>query len=240
MATRRKPQLLVRLTLFSVLFSQMLAWPLFEAPFLKIPFEGVIDHDEAFLTPDTNILPNALAGNDRNARHAEEILTSDYKRLLGQLPAKRNVESFIGKGDSDNISEDKVTTKRHADAMFTDKKARIGKQKKPRKPLFKKRRRNRVRPPAWWGKSGQGDRGSASQAEPNERDRGQAADPPVGPAKDAPKIPGGMRAGQHLSKSPSPPSATSYTTGGEQSKPAFLDCMLKTFKRVLVEIIESA
>ncbi|XP_074190068.1 uncharacterized protein LOC109456786 [Rhinolophus sinicus] len=106
METRRKPQLLVHLTLFSVLFSQMLAWPLLETPFLKKPFEGANELDPALLTPDTDILPNAFAGNDRNARHAEEILTSEYKRLLGPLPAKRHVESFIGKRDSDDNSED--------------------------------------------------------------------------------------------------------------------------------------
>ncbi|XP_032959211.1 VIP peptides-like [Rhinolophus ferrumequinum] len=107
MESRRKPQLLVHLTLFSVLFSQTLAWPLFETPFLndRIPFEGANELDPALLTPDTDILPNAFAGNDRNARHAEEIITSEYKRLLGQLPAKRHVESFIGKRDSDDITE---------------------------------------------------------------------------------------------------------------------------------------
>nr|XP_019604792.1 PREDICTED: VIP peptides-like [Rhinolophus sinicus] len=109
METRRKPQLLVHLTLFSVLFSQMLAWPLLETPFLKKPFEGANELDPALLTPDTDILPNAFAGNDRNARRAEEMLTSEYKRLLGQLPAKRHVESFIGKRDSDDISGDETT-----------------------------------------------------------------------------------------------------------------------------------
>ncbi|XP_074190067.1 VIP peptides-like [Rhinolophus sinicus] len=120
METRRKPQLLVRLTVFSVLFSQMLAWPLFEAPFLKKPFEGANVLDQAILTLDTDTSPSAFAENDRNARHAEEILTSDYKRLLGPLPAKRHVESFIGKRDSNNISEDNGTTKRHSDGIFTD------------------------------------------------------------------------------------------------------------------------
>ncbi|MXQ82467.1 hypothetical protein E5288_WYG009774 [Bos mutus] len=147
METRSKPQLLVFLTLFSVLFSQTLAWPLFGAPSAlrmgdRIPFEGANEPDQVSLKADTDILQDALAENDtpyydvsRNVRHADGVFTSDYSRLLGQLSAKKYLESLIGKRVSNSISEDQGPIKRHSDAVFTDNYTRLRKQMAVKKYL---------------------------------------------------------------------------------------------------------
>ncbi|XP_058939155.1 VIP peptides [Kogia breviceps] len=147
METRSKPQLLVFLTLFSVLFSQTLAWPLFGAPSAlrvgdRIPFEGENEPDQISLKADTDILQNALAENDtpyydvsRNVRHADGVFTSDYSRLLSQLSAKKYLESLIGKRISNSISEDQGPIKRHSDAVFTDNYTRLRKQMAVKKYL---------------------------------------------------------------------------------------------------------
>ncbi|XP_058290471.1 VIP peptides isoform X5 [Hylobates moloch] len=109
MDTRNKAQLLVLLTLLSVLFSQTSAWPLYRAPSAlrlgdTIPFEGANEPDQVSLKEDIDILQNALAENDtpyydvsRNARHADGVFTSDFSKLLGQLSAKKYLESLMGK-----------------------------------------------------------------------------------------------------------------------------------------------
>lgn len=152
MEGRSKPQLLVRLTLFSVLFSQTLAWPLFGQPSVsfskinqmddRVPFEGGNEPDEVSLKADSDILQNALAENDtpyydvsRNTRHADGVFTSDFSRLLGQLSAKKYLESLIGKRVSSNISEDPALIKRHSDALFTDNYTRLRKQMAVKKYL---------------------------------------------------------------------------------------------------------
>lgn len=135
MESRRKPQLLVHLTLFSALFSQALAWPLFEAPALRMPFEGANELDQTSLKADTDILPSAFAENDKNARHADGVFTSDFNRLLGQLSAKKYLESLVGKLDSNNISADQGLIKRHSDAVFTDNYTRLRKQMAVKKYL---------------------------------------------------------------------------------------------------------
>lgn len=135
MESRRKPQLFVRLVLFSVLFSQMLAWPLFEAPSLRIPFEGANELDQTSLKADTDVLPNTFAENDKNARYADGLLTNDFSKLLGQLSAKKYLEALVGKPDSNNISEDLGLIKRHSDAVFTDNYTRLRKQMAVKKYL---------------------------------------------------------------------------------------------------------
>ncbi|XP_039707247.1 VIP peptides [Pteropus medius] len=137
METRRKPQLLMSLIVLSVLFSQTSAWPLFEAPSLsdRMPFEGANELDRASLKPDTDILQNAFAENDRNARHADGVFTSDFSRLLGQLSAKKYLESLIGKRVGNNISDDQGPIKRHSDAVFTDNYTRLRKQMAVKKYL---------------------------------------------------------------------------------------------------------
>lgn len=147
MEARSKPQLLALLMLFSVLSSQSLAWPLFGPPSAgrlddRMQFEGASDPDQVSLKADTDILQNALAENDtpyydvsRNTRHADGVFTSDYSRLLGQISAKKYLESLIGKRISSNISEDPVPIKRHSDAVFTDNYTRLRKQMAVKKYL---------------------------------------------------------------------------------------------------------
>ncbi|KAK2493349.1 hypothetical protein MC885_012761 [Smutsia gigantea] len=144
MKIRSKPQLLGLLTLF-IVFSQTLAWPLFGAPTAwrlddRLPFEDANEPDHISLQADTDILQNALAENDtpyydvsRNARHADGVFTSDFSRLLGQLSAKKYLESLIGKRVS--ISEDQGPIKRHSDAVFTDNYTRLRKQMAVKKYL---------------------------------------------------------------------------------------------------------
>ncbi|XP_037376910.1 VIP peptides isoform X2 [Talpa occidentalis] len=146
MENRSKSQLLLFLTLFSMIFSQTLAWPLFGAPSAlrlgeRIQYEGANEPDQVSLKEDTDFLQNALAENDtpyydvsRNARHADGVFTSDYSRLLGQLSAKKYLESLIGKRVS-NISEDQGPIKRHSDAVFTDNYTRLRKQMAVKKYL---------------------------------------------------------------------------------------------------------
>ncbi|KAM9666821.1 VIP peptides [Trichechus inunguis] len=147
METRSKSQLLLLLTLCSVFFSHTLAWPLLRAPPSlrlgdRIPFEGASEPDQVSLRTDTDILQNAFADNDtpyydvsRNARHADGVFTSDYSRLLGQLSARKYLESLIGKRVSNNISEDNSPIKRHSDAVFTDNYTRLRKQMAVKKYL---------------------------------------------------------------------------------------------------------
>ncbi|XP_040821318.1 VIP peptides isoform X1 [Ochotona curzoniae] len=143
MESRNKPQLLVFLTLCSVLFSQTLAWPLYGAPAaLRMPLEAANDPDQVSLKADTDILQNVLAENDtpyydasRNARHADGVFTSDFSRLLGQLSAKKYLESLIGKRVSNAVLEEPVPVKRHSDAVFTDNYTRLRKQMAVKKYL---------------------------------------------------------------------------------------------------------
>uniref|UniRef100_A0A674I4M2 Vasoactive intestinal peptide n=1 Tax=Terrapene triunguis TaxID=2587831 RepID=A0A674I4M2_9SAUR len=55
-----------------------------------MPFDGASEPDQAqgSLKPETDIL---------NARHADGLFTSGYSKLLGQLSARRYLESLIGK-----------------------------------------------------------------------------------------------------------------------------------------------
>ncbi|XP_017749261.1 PREDICTED: VIP peptides [Rhinopithecus bieti] len=144
MDTRNKAQLLVLLTLLSVLFSQTSAWPLYRAPSAlrlgdRLPFEGADEPDQVSLKEDMDILQNALAENDTPyydvSRHADGVFTSDFSKLLGQLSAKKYLESLMGKRVSSNISEDPVPVKRHSDAVFTDNYTRLRKQMAVKKYL---------------------------------------------------------------------------------------------------------
>ncbi|XP_048210267.1 VIP peptides isoform X1 [Perognathus longimembris pacificus] len=142
-----KPQFLLLLTLSSILFSQTVAWPLFGPPSAlrvddRVQFEGGNEPDQVSIKADADILQNALAENDtpyydvsRNTRHADGVFTSDFSRLLGQLSAKKYLESLIGKRVSSNISEDPAPIKRHSDAVFTDNYTRLRKQMAVKKYL---------------------------------------------------------------------------------------------------------
>ncbi|XP_034407540.1 VIP peptides isoform X1 [Cyclopterus lumpus] len=69
----------------------------------------------------------------RPARHADGLFTSGYSKLLGQLSARRYLESLIGKRVSDELMEEPV--KRHSDAIFTDNYSRFRKQMAVKKYL---------------------------------------------------------------------------------------------------------
>uniref|UniRef100_A0A673CEJ5 Vasoactive intestinal peptide n=1 Tax=Sphaeramia orbicularis TaxID=375764 RepID=A0A673CEJ5_9TELE len=66
-------------------------------------------------------------------RHADGLFTSGYSKLLGQLSARRYLESLIGKRVSDELMEEPV--KRHTDAIFTDNYSRFRKQMAVKKYL---------------------------------------------------------------------------------------------------------
>ncbi|KAI4891847.1 hypothetical protein NFI96_004665 [Prochilodus magdalenae] len=71
----------------------------------------------------------------RAARHADGLFTSGYSKLLGQLSARRYLESLIGKRVSDDLMEDQEPVKRHSDAIFTDNYSRFRKQMAVKKYL---------------------------------------------------------------------------------------------------------
>lgn len=143
METKRNHRLLLLLVLCSVLFSQTVAWlPLGDPSAVGIPYEGANEPDQVSLKSDTDILENALAENDtpyydasRNARHADAVFTNDYSRLLGQISAKKYLESLIGKRFRNDILEDQGPIKRHSDAVFTDNYTRLRKQMAVKKYL---------------------------------------------------------------------------------------------------------
>ncbi|XP_023684038.2 VIP peptides-like isoform X1 [Paramormyrops kingsleyae] len=71
----------------------------------------------------------------RPTRHADGLFTSGYSKLLGQLSARRYLESLIGKRISDDLLEDESPVKRHSDAVFTDNFSRFRKQMAVKKYL---------------------------------------------------------------------------------------------------------
>ncbi|XP_048392384.1 VIP peptides isoform X2 [Stegostoma tigrinum] len=62
----------------------------------------------------------------RATRHADALFTSGYSKLLGQLSARKYLESLMGKRVSTQDEQNPV--KRHSDAVFTDNYSRIRKQ----------------------------------------------------------------------------------------------------------------
>ncbi|KAB5581998.1 hypothetical protein PHYPO_G00182110 [Pangasianodon hypophthalmus] len=71
----------------------------------------------------------------RATRHADGLFTSGYSKLLGQLSARRYLESLIGKRVSDELVEGQMPVKRHSDAIFTDNYSRFRKQMAVKKYL---------------------------------------------------------------------------------------------------------
>ncbi|XP_038597398.1 VIP peptides [Tachyglossus aculeatus] len=146
-------QLLMTLTLLGVLYSQALALPLlgtYSAMRLghTLPFDVANEPDQTqdSLKSDTDILQSSLPENDksyidasrmmdRNTRHADGLFTSGFSRLLGQLSAKKYLESLIGKRVSNNLPEEHGQAKRHSDAVFTDNYTRFRKQMAVKKYL---------------------------------------------------------------------------------------------------------
>ncbi|XP_024905250.1 VIP peptides-like, partial [Pteropus alecto] len=137
METRGKPQLLMSLIVLSMLFSQMLAWPLFEARFLRVPLEEESEVDRTSFKADTDILRNVFPENGRNARHADELFASDFISVLDQLPKKKYLRSLIENGDSNSISENQRPSKRKADAIIGHYYAQLQRRKALKKWLWK-------------------------------------------------------------------------------------------------------
>ncbi|KTF79401.1 hypothetical protein cypCar_00044830 [Cyprinus carpio] len=102
MLVRNGSQLLLFITLSSVLYART----------LSLPFASM-----------------------RDTRHADGLFTSGYSKLLGQLSARRYLESLIGKRVSDDLMEDQAPMKRHSDAIFTDNYSRFRKQMAVKKYL---------------------------------------------------------------------------------------------------------
>ncbi|KPP79047.1 VIP peptides-like, partial [Scleropages formosus] len=82
-----------------------------------------------------NFLTTAHQNFPRPTRHADGLFTSGYSKLLGQLSARRYLESLIGKRIGDDLVEDHIPVKRHSDAVFTDNFSRFRKQMAVKKYL---------------------------------------------------------------------------------------------------------
>ncbi|XP_044304748.1 VIP peptides [Varanus komodoensis] len=115
----------------------------------RLPFDGANepDHVQASLKPEADILQTTLPENDkfyfdmsrtldRNARHADGLFTSGYSKLLGQLSARKYLESLMGKRVGNNSPlDEQMPVKRHSDAVFTDNYSRFRKQMAMKKYL---------------------------------------------------------------------------------------------------------
>ncbi|KAH0622391.1 hypothetical protein JD844_024659 [Phrynosoma platyrhinos] len=154
MEHRSGSKLLLSFALLYVLSSQAVALPplgTYSAMRLgnRMPFEGASesDHTQGSLKPEGDILQTTLPENDkfyydvsraidRNARHADGLFTSGYSKLLGQLSARRYLESLIGKRVGNNSPlDEQMPVKRHSDAVFTDNYSRFRKQMAVKKYL---------------------------------------------------------------------------------------------------------
>ncbi|XP_036073447.1 VIP peptides-like [Rousettus aegyptiacus] len=131
METTRKPQLLLSLIVLSALFSQMLAWPLVEARFVRVP---LVEEDELD-RPDIDILHDAFPEKGRNVRRAAELFTRDLSSVLDELPEKKYLRSLTENGDS--ISENQSPSKRTADAISGHYYAQLQRKKALKRLLWK-------------------------------------------------------------------------------------------------------
>ncbi|XP_003215829.2 VIP peptides [Anolis carolinensis] len=167
MEYRSGSQFLLSFALLYVFCSQTLALPslgTYSAMRLgnRMPFEGASesDHAQGSLKPEGDILQTTLPENDkyyydvsramdRSARHADGLFTSGYSKLLGQLSARRYLESLIGKRVG---NDEQMPVKRHSDAVFTDNYSRFRKQMAVKKYLNSvltgKRSQEELNPPS--------------------------------------------------------------------------------------------
>uniref|UniRef100_A0A8C1K213 VIP peptides-like n=1 Tax=Cyprinus carpio TaxID=7962 RepID=A0A8C1K213_CYPCA len=88
-----------------------------------------------FITLSSVLYARTLSLPFASMRHADGLFTSGYSKLLGQLSARRYLESLIGKRVSDDLMEDQAPMKRHSDAIFTDNYSRFRKQMAVKKYL---------------------------------------------------------------------------------------------------------
>ncbi|XP_070596198.1 VIP peptides [Erythrolamprus reginae] len=144
MEHRNSSHLLLFLTFLYVFCSQAIALPplgSYSAIRLgyRMPFDGQSESDDtqSSLKPEADLLQTAVPDNekfyfdmssaiDRNLRHADGLFTSGYSKLLGQLSARKYLESLMGKRTGNNNPVDKqMPVKRHSDALFTDSYSRL-------------------------------------------------------------------------------------------------------------------
>ncbi|XP_067900282.1 VIP peptides [Heterodontus francisci] len=90
------------------------------------PVKADSDIYQSPLTDSDKLYYQLSAGIPRTTRHADGLFTSGYSKLLGQLSARRYLESLIGKRVS--ALDEQIPVKRHSDAVFTDNYSRIRKQ----------------------------------------------------------------------------------------------------------------
>ncbi|XP_066553092.1 VIP peptides isoform X1 [Amia ocellicauda] len=164
MLPRSSSQILLLVALCSVLCSRTLSLPAlgtYSSMRLgnAMAIEGDSDNDWTKSTSKHDSVPesyklyydlsNAMA---RPTRHADGLFTSGYSKLLGQLSARRYLESLIGKRVSNDLLEDPMPVKRHSDAIFTDNYSRFRKQMAVKKYLNSvltgKRSQEDINPPS--------------------------------------------------------------------------------------------
>ncbi|XP_015217895.2 VIP peptides isoform X1 [Lepisosteus oculatus] len=147
MLQRNSSQLLLLIALCSVLYSRTVGLPAlgtYSSMRLgnTVAIEGDSENDWTKSPSKHDSVPesyklyydlsNAIA---RPTRHADGLFTSGYSKLLGQLSARRYLESLIGKRVSNDLMEEQMPVKRHSDALFTDNYSRFRKQMAVKKYL---------------------------------------------------------------------------------------------------------
>ncbi|KAI1886380.1 hypothetical protein AGOR_G00213420 [Albula goreensis] len=140
MLPRNGSQLLLLIALCSVWYSRTLSLPY---PSMRLgKLEGENENDWTKSPSAHDSLPDGYklyydlsSAAARPTRHADGLFTSGYSKLLGQLSARRYLESLIGKRVSDELMEDQMPVKRHSDAVFTDNYSRFRKQMAVKKYL---------------------------------------------------------------------------------------------------------
>ncbi|XP_048392383.1 VIP peptides isoform X1 [Stegostoma tigrinum] len=90
------------------------------------PVKGDSDIYQSPLSDSDKLYYQLSASIPRATRHADALFTSGYSKLLGQLSARKYLESLMGKRVSTQDEQNPV--KRHSDAVFTDNYSRIRKQ----------------------------------------------------------------------------------------------------------------
>ncbi|XP_028654978.1 VIP peptides isoform X1 [Erpetoichthys calabaricus] len=147
MLQRKNSQILLLLALCSVLYSKAMGLPAlgtYSSMRLgsTMGLDGDSDNDWTKSTSKQDSVPESYKlyydlsnAADRATRHADGLFTSGYSKLLGQLSARRYLESLIGKRVSNDLLDEQMPVKRHSDAIFTDNYSRFRKQMAVKKYL---------------------------------------------------------------------------------------------------------
>ncbi|KAL7984375.1 hypothetical protein Chor_002945, partial [Crotalus horridus] len=104
--------------------------------FLALLLYGLIMHCSVYCSPAAAA---AAAGLQYPAlRHADGILNKAYRKVLGQLSARKYLHSLMAKrvGGASSLEDDsEPLSKRHSDGIFTDSYSRYRKQMAVKKYL---------------------------------------------------------------------------------------------------------